>query len=73
MRVDEAGASGVAESAGVDLEMQHGQCLEHEAVQDDLALIGAEAKPLPDDTTRLATSTTSQRTINTNVVFARLI
>ncbi len=35
-RVEGVGASGADESAGVDLEMQHGQCWAQDSVQTDL-------------------------------------
>ena len=73
VRVEDAGASGAEELAGADLEMQHGQRLAYEALQFDLAWVGADAKTLPEDTTRLAAITTSQRAISINVVFARFI
>ena len=73
VRVEDTGASGAEELTGADLEMQHGQRLVHEASQEDLALVGADAKALPDDTTRLAASTTSQRAISIIVVFACFI
>ena len=70
---DGDGARGAEAGAGVGLEMQHGQHLEHLSRHACFGAAGAVAKTLPCSTTRLAVRTTSHRVARSNIVFVQFI